>query len=174
MDLLGTLMGAGNSAGLEQLGRQFGLDQAATKKVLGQLVPALGQGLRSNAGSADGLSKLASALQTGGHEQYLDKAALLGQAANVSDGNNILGHVFGSKDVSRKVAAQAAAQTGVSDELIKKMLPVVATMVMGTLSKQTQGGKSLAGGADLLGGLLGSGKAGAGLDSLVKAAGKFF
>ena len=56
----------------------------------------------------------------------------------------------GSKEVSRQVASHASQQTGVSSDILKKMLPVVATMVMGGLSKQSNtGGGALAG---LLGG----------------------
>ena len=45
-------------------------------------------------------------------------------------------HLLGSKDVSRQVAHQANTQTGVGAVILKRILPVVATMVMGVLSKQ--------------------------------------
>ena len=50
-------------------------------------------------------------------------------------GNNVLGQLFGSKEVSNAVAAQAAATTGVGQAILKQMLPVIAAMVMGGLSK---------------------------------------
>ena len=60
-----------------------------------------------------------------------------------ADGNNILGHIFGSKDVSRNVAAQAASSTGIGASLIKKALPLLASLAMGAMSKGSNSGKSL-------------------------------
>jgi len=45
----------------------------------------------------------------------------------VQDGNGILGHIFGSKDVSREVAARASAQSGVGADVLKKLLPIGAS-----------------------------------------------
>src|SRR5690606_22252825 len=61
---------------------------------------------------------------------------ILGQPAAVAEGNGILGHVFGSKDVSRQVAAQASARTGIGADVLKRLLPLAATMVMGALARQ--------------------------------------
>jgi hypothetical protein len=47
--------------------------------------------------------------------------------------------VLRSKDVRRQVATQASAQTGLGADLLKQMLPVVAAMTMGALSKQVAG-----------------------------------
>ena len=55
----------------------------------------------------------------------------------MQDGNGILGHLLSSKDVSRQVARKASEQTGIGEGVLKQMLPLVATMVMGSLSKQT-------------------------------------
>ena len=44
----------------------------------------------------------------------------------MADGNGILGHIFGSKDVSRQVAARAAQSSGVAPDILAKMLPLVA------------------------------------------------
>ena len=42
-----------------------------------------------------------------------------------------------SKSVSHEVTANAAAQTGLRQDLLKQMLPLVATLVMGSLARQT-------------------------------------
>lgn len=62
----------------------------------------------------------------------------MAEPQTIADGNNILGHLFGSKDVSRAVAGQAATKTGLGADVLKKLLPLVATMAMGSLSKQTR------------------------------------
>jgi hypothetical protein len=76
------------------------------------------------------------ALSSGGHERYIDNPDALESEATIQDGNGILGHILGSKDVSRQVARNAAAQTGIGEDVLKRMLPVVAALAMGALSKQ--------------------------------------
>jgi hypothetical protein len=49
----------------------------------------------------------------------------------------VLSQLFGSKEVSHAVAAQAAATSGVSQAILKQMLPIIASMVMGGLVKST-------------------------------------
>jgi hypothetical protein len=41
-------------------------------------------------------------------------------------GNQILGHIFGSKDTSRDVATQASQESGFDRSVLKKLLPIVA------------------------------------------------
>ena len=153
MSLLKTILESQGGAVASQLAEQFGLDANQASSVLGQLVPALSAGVKRNVAQQNGLDSLVAALSKGNHQSYLDDASRVGQQATVDDGNKILGHLFGSKEVSREVASRASQQTGVSSDLLKKMLPVVATMVMGGLSKQSNSG---AGGA--LTDLLGAGK----------------
>lgn len=173
MDLLNALMDSAKSGATDQIGRQFGLDGDQTSSVIGQLVPALAAGVQKNTRSADGVAGLAKALRGGAHSRYLDEPESLADSGAVADGNGILGHILGSKDVSREVAAGAAQNTGIDAGIIKQMLPLVATLVMGSLSKQTNGGENLqqdsAGG--LLGSLLGGGQGG-GLGDLAGMVGK--
>jgi len=169
MDLLKLLMNTAGSGDLEKLGKQFGLDSSSVGKVMEQVVPALGSGLAKNTNSAGGLESLMGALKKGNHQDFLSKVSEARSSAVVSEGNGILGHVFGSKEVSRQVASQASAESGVGSDIIKKMLPMLATMAMGALSKETGGGQK----SSLLGSLLGGGGDGA-LDSVLGIAKKFF
>lgn len=151
MNLLDMLMSTQKNSGtLGQLAKNFGLGESQTQSVVDQLLPMLARGLQKNTAKKDGLEDLFKALSSGNHQQYTDNTDLLGNSSTTSTGNSILGHIFGSKDVSRNVAAHAAAETGVSSSIIKKMLPVIASMAMGALSKN-------AGNKGLLGSLLSSG-----------------
>lgn len=140
MDLLASLLGDQNGPIVSQLGRQFGLDDRQAASALGALMPALAAGLKNQATSPGGLEALLGALGSGGHARYLDDLGSLARPETVADGNGILGHVFGSKDVSRQVAQHAAAQSGVGADLLKKMLPVAAAMLMGAMAKRQFGG----------------------------------
>lgn len=158
--LLEALLKAQGGQAVGQMANRFGLNPSQATDVIGQLAPVLGRGLHRNAASEGGLSDLIGALQRGNHARYVDQPEAIDRPETVDDGNAILGHIFGSKDVSRKVAAHAAQQTGVSDSIIKKMLPVIAAMAMGALSKKTSGGA-----ADILGSALGGGTSSAGAGS---------
>src|SRR3546814_19652397 len=57
----------------------------------------------------------------------------------MADGNAILEKIFGSKDVSRAIAAQAAQLTGIGQDVLKKMLPAMADTIMGGMFKQATG-----------------------------------
>jgi hypothetical protein len=86
------------------------------------------------------------------------------RATDTSRGNEVLGQIFGSKDVSRAVAMNAASQTGQDPSMLKKLLPVLAMVVSGYMAKQQSGqrltsAKSDGGLGTLLGGLLGGGQA---------------
>ena len=95
--------------------------------------------------------------------------------ATVADGNAILGHILGSKDVSRSVAAQASQQTGIGSDLLKQMLPVVATMAMGYLSKQTASGNVQQEGLlGMLTPMLDSNRDGSVMDDVLGMASRFF
>jgi len=161
MDILGTLLGSGQDGAVGQVAKQLGLGASDSQALLKKLVPALAGSIKQTAVSPGGLEKLASALGKGNHQRYLDDPSALEDSATISDGNAILGHLLGSKEVSRRVADEAAADTGIDAGLIKKFLPIVAAASMGALSKQTGAGANLsksdsAGALDLLGGLLGS------------------
>jgi hypothetical protein len=169
------LMSAAGGAAVQQLGRQFGLSEGQTGSALSQLVPALMAGLQHNASQEGGMGALLGALGSGNHSRYLEDPDLLGADDTRNDGNSILGHIFGSKDVSRSVANSAAQQTGISADILKKMLPLVATMVMGGLSKQNAAAPAsgLAGGASILGALLDQNRSGSVADEVVGLLGRF-
>lgn len=138
MNLLDMIMSAQGGASAQQAGAQLGLNQQQSQSAIAALLPAISSALKQNTANPQGLAGLLGALQGGQHEQYLDNPQMLGQPQTVNDGNAILGHLFGSKDVSRAVAGHAAQKTGIGADVLKKLLPLVATMAMGSLSKQTK------------------------------------
>jgi hypothetical protein len=138
MNILETILGAQNGAPVNKLASQFGLKPDQASSALSVLVPALAAGLQRNMSSPSGVESLVNALSSGNHMKYIDDPNTLADESTIMDGNKILGHVFGSKDVSRQVAATASKTTGVDVSILKKMLPLVAAMVMGGMARQTQ------------------------------------
>ncbi len=133
-------------------------DQAANG--LKDLIPALSRGITKNTQQEGGLEALQRALETGNHGRYIERPEVLGQPEAIEDGNGILGHIFGTKDVSREVSQRAAQNSGLTAGIIKKMLPMAASILMGTLGRRMLGGAGGGAGGllgNVLGGLLGGG-----------------
>jgi hypothetical protein len=147
--------------GLKAMASELGVSEAQAASGAQALLPAILGGLKKQAQSQPtGLDGLGGLLGSLGGGALLDNV-LAPQKTDVSQGNAVLGQIFGSKDVSRTVAANAAAQSGLDPSLLKKMLPMVAMLVGGAMAKQggsAQGAPSAGGGlAGMLGGLLGGG-----------------
>ena len=137
MNILDAIVNAQDGAAVQQLGSQVGLAPAQATAALSALMPALAGGFQRNIQSQGGLESLTAALASGNHGQYIDNPTSLADQSAVTDGNGILGHLLGSKDASREVASRAAAQTGLSSDVLKRMLPLAATLMMGAFSKQS-------------------------------------
>ena len=160
MNILETVLKAAGGQAVNAIAKNFGLNGSQATNVIGQLIPALSRGMQKNSQSNSGLEGLIGAITGGKHSNYMDNPGDLLRNSNIDDGNKILGHLFGDKQVSREVASRAATNTGVDSSIIKKMLPVLASLAMGAMSKQSvQAGiqsSQSSGVTDLLSGFLDS------------------
>lgn len=145
------------SGALESAAREMGIDPATASAGAAALLPSILGGFKSQAQAAPGgLEGFGAILGQMGGGGLLD-AVVGAQPTPVDQGNSILGTIFGSKDVSRQVAAAASAQSGISADTLKKLLPVVAMLVAGYMATQ-RGGESGGGApaaAGPMGGMLG-------------------
>jgi hypothetical protein len=122
--------------GLQSMARELGVSESQVATGAAALAPAILGGFKKQAqaqpSGIEGLGGLLGKLGGGG---LLDDV-LAPQPTNVNRGNEVLGQIFGSKDVSRTVAQNAASNTGLSADLLKKMLPMLAMVVAGYMAKQ--------------------------------------
>lgn len=135
--LFDILAQAQNGNGMQALAQQFGLSQQQTQAAVAALLPAFSQGLKRNTADPYGLGSFMTAMASGQHAKYFEDASRAFSPQGLDEGNGILGHLFGSKDLSRAVANQAAQASGVSQQVLQQMLPAIASMMMGGLFKQT-------------------------------------
>lgn len=164
--------------GLQSMARELGISEGQAASAAESLAPAILGGFKKQAQSQPGgLEGLGGLLGQLGGGSLLDQV-LAPQPTDVSQGNDILGQIFGSKDVSRTVAQNAASSSGLDPSMLKKMLPMLAMLVAGYMAKQQGGGSqapvAAAGGEQggglggLLGGLFGGQSgSGAGLSSML-------
>jgi hypothetical protein len=149
MDMMSILNQAG---GIGAIARELGVDEGTAQTGAAALLPAVLGGFKGQAQShPEGLGGLVGMLGGLGGGGLLENV-LAPAPSNVDAGNSVLGQIFGSKDVSRTVADHAAGQTGLSSDLLKRMLPLIAMAVAGTMAQQGGGG----GLGGMLGGVLGS------------------
>lgn len=163
------------SGGIEAVSKQLGIPPAMALAGAEALVPAIIGGFGKQAGASgggdSGLEALLGMLGSLGGGALA--ASVMGpEETDIARGNEVLGQIFGSKDVSRSVAADAAGKTGIDPALLKKMLPILTMLVGGYLSARaggsgTQGSGGLGGLASILSSVLGGKKAGGGLGALL-------
>ena len=160
------------SGGLQAMARELGISEADAARGASALAPAILGGFKKQAQAQPaGLEGLGGLLgQLGGGSLFED--VLSPNPTNVSRGDDVLGRIFGSRDVSRTVAQNASAQSGLDPGLLKKMLPMLAMLITGYMANErgtsSGGAPAQAGGlGGMLGGLLGgTGTGSAGLGGL--------
>ena len=149
------------TGGIESLARELGVDRTTAKSGAEALLPAVMGGFKKNAQSGGGMGGLIGMVGQMGGGGLLDNVLSSGPT-DTGKGNEILDQIFGSKEVSRTVAGNAAEKSGVDPSILKKMLPMLSMLVAGYMAKQAggaSGGQNSGGGiGGMLGGLLGGGK----------------
>jgi len=157
------------TGGLQSIARELGISESEAASGAAALAPAILGGFQNQAqnqpGGAEGLGGLLG--QLGGGE--LMDNVVQPQPTDVAPGNQLLGHIFGSKDVSRTVAQNAATQSGLQPSILKKMLPMLTMLLAGYMARQA-GQRAGAGGGGLgsiLGGMLGGGGLGGALGGVL-------
>ena len=149
------------TGGLQSIARELNIGEDDAARAAEALGPAVLGGFRKQAEShPQGLEGLGGLLTRLGGGGMLD-SVLSSTPTDTAPGNSVLGQIFGSKDVSRAVAQNAASQTGQDPSLLKKMLPMLAMLVAGYMANKRSAGTpkfTADGGAGLtgmLGGMLG-------------------
>ena len=150
------------TGGLQSIARELGISESEAASGAAALAPAILGGFQNQAqnqpGGVEGLGGLLGQLGGGG----LMDDVVQPQPTDVAPGNQLLGHIFGTKDVSRTVAQNAATQTGLQPSILKKMLPMLTMLLAGYMARQAGqragAGGGLGGGlGSILGGMLGGG-----------------
>ncbi len=136
LPLYDMMMQAQNGKAVDMMARQFGLAQEQMTLATEALMPAFSSAFKRQATNPMDFTPLLAAMASGNYAPYFEDMARAFSPKGIDDGNELLGRLFGSKEVSRAIAAQAAQMTGVGQEIYKQMLPVVASTLMGGFFKQ--------------------------------------
>jgi hypothetical protein len=134
------LADAQSGEAMSELGREFGLSPQQTQLAVAALLPAISMGLKRTTATPEGLGNLLAVMgaQPGLYAMYDDPQVAFsreGQAA----GNAALSRMFVSPDASRAIADQAQQLSGISSTILKKLLPVLAGIIISSLMKSGPG-----------------------------------
>jgi len=163
-DLLGNEQG--NQA-IDQISQNVGADSSLVNTAIQAALPALINGLVSNASSPTGAESLNTALEEDHDGNVLDNLGGLAGAifggqteappSPAMNAGGILGHILG--DRQEVVAQEVSQKSGISSSQVIQILMFIAPLVMGYLGRQKQQqGVGADGLGELLGGLLGGGQ----------------
>jgi hypothetical protein len=153
---------------VQDIANKIGADEGEVNTAIRTLVPALVGGLAENvhADSIDS-SKLESDVAQQGASNLLDGGVNVDQV-DAKQGDQFVARIFGGND-SNAVASALASGGGGNSDLLKKLLPILAPIVLAYIGKQLTKGNApaepaaqSAGGGGGLGDILGSILAGAG------------
>lgn len=124
---------------VQQIAQQAGVDEAQARQAIEAIVPTLVGGMQANAHDPSGAQSLAGAL--GSHQGHLDER--LAGDVDTADGQKIVHNVFGD---NAEQIARAAGGGSALGEIIKKVLPIVAPIVMAWIANKFfgQGGQAQA------------------------------
>lgn len=135
-----------------RIARQAGVDEADAQRALESVLPALVRGMQANARDDAGAASLERALSK--HRGAL--GARLDGDVDPDDGDRIVRNVFGGQ-TDQVVAALGGG--GALGDVVRKILPIVAPMVLAWLAERVFSGGGAGGGAGRASSGGGAGKA---------------
>lgn len=117
--------------GMDGLSRGM-LDPAQTRMAVEALLPAFTLALQHAMRDPTSFARLAQAVGSGQYAALYEAPSGPGAQAG---GDNLLGLLFRDPGATRRVAEQAAAATGIGVKVLAEMLPLLAGMLVGGLSR---------------------------------------
>jgi hypothetical protein len=139
-NLYDVLADAQNGTAMTQLGREYGLSPQQTQAAVAALLPAISMGLKRSTATPEDLGNLFALMgaQPDLLAMYDDPQAAFSRQGQTA-GNAALARMFGSPDASRAIANQAQQMSGIGSAVLKKLLPVIAGIIISGLARSSSG-----------------------------------
>jgi hypothetical protein len=127
-----------NPAIAGSIAKQVGIDVGDAGSIIGKLAPILMGSAKKNLQSDRDSGGLLEQIGNNQFSEMFDRPEETMQRGDLTNmGNDILGELTGSKENSRNVAKHVEQETGMSADIIKKMLPMLAPLIIGALTKKS-------------------------------------
>lgn len=125
---------AQGSPDLDTLARQFNLSTEQAQKAMAAFLPAFAMGMRHTAEANDPM-QVFGGLPASPFAEFWNQTSRAFTPQAQQAGKLVLDQMFGSDDVTRRVAHQAANFAGIGLETMQQMLPLMAGIYAGGLHK---------------------------------------
>lgn len=129
------MLAAQRGAGIDNLARYSGLTREQATAAVDALLPAFSLGLKRQTESMEMFSRFAKLMGVTGPGLY-DGVSAWRPSTAWSEG--VFGQLFGSPDMTKAIAEQAAAMSGITTQTMTALMPQVAAMLMGGLFSSAQ------------------------------------
>lgn len=122
----------------KSIAKQVGIDVSDAGSIIEKLAPILMGGAKSNLNSDKDSGGLLKHVEQNSYADIFDQPdAHINDGDFKNMGNDILAELTGSKENSREVAKHVEGETGISSTIIKSVLPMLAPIVIGALTKKS-------------------------------------
>ncbi len=122
---------------VSSLATAFGVDPEKAAPAITMMSEALAGRIERNTLSRGGLADIVDLIARPGAGRALSDTQALASPQIEQIGNTALDVLLGSKHASRGLAAKTARETGVDEATLKKMLPALASTLIGALQAKT-------------------------------------
>ncbi len=139
MQIVDVLNHAQGGAALANLATAFGVNPEKAAPAIETMLEALSQRIERNSLSRGGLADVVELLNHDVTGRAINDGQGLAGAETSAAGNHVLKVLIGDKDKSRAIAQRASKASGLDEDILKRMLPAVASMLIGGLQKETAG-----------------------------------
>lgn len=170
MDLNSILGVLTAGSAVNDMGKQFNLNNNQVSSIINSALPTLIGAMQKNTATQSGASSLAGALAS-----HLGDSSINLSNASLLDGSKILGHILGGN--SNSIISALAQKNGASNSQVSGILSAIAPVLLGLLGKgQKSNNVSIGGLGGMLGAILGGGStsssqsSGGGLGSILGGA----
>jgi hypothetical protein len=123
-----------NQIPTQQIASKLGADEGEVTSAIQTLVPLLVGGLQQNAQDPGNASNIENAASTHAASGLLDGGVSVDQV-DENDGSKAVAKIFGGNDTGQVAAALSGGGAGQND-LIQKLLPILAPIVLAYIGKQ--------------------------------------
>jgi hypothetical protein len=134
VNLFDIMQAAQGGQAFENLAKQFNLSIAQSQAAVEALLPAFSLGLKRKVEEPAELPNLFAMMGGMPGTAFENPFAAFTQQA-IQQGNELVASIFGSKEMSKAIAAQAAAVSGVTTQVVQAMLPVLAAILIAGLGR---------------------------------------
>lgn len=135
LNLYEIMQAAQGGQALDNLANQFNLTTGEAHEAVKAILPVLSQQLLKQTSEPSELGSFLGALGESQHLAAFSDPAAAQAATQTADSLN---QILGSRSAREEIVLRASSETGLSQDVLSRMLPVIASMIFGGLAKSMQ------------------------------------